>query len=90
MVMEPEEDAVRCPACGVPTTVVLGDTQALCTNDAADNFCHVIFFDPSLPDGGMSDPQFITLTDDGRVLPAPSALDIPGPRGGDLGDGTPA
>lgn len=46
-----------CPVCGTASGMVLGPTQAFCTADD----CAVLMFNPSLPDGGMSDPQFIDL-----------------------------
>lgn len=48
----------RCPACNEESTMVIGPTQAACTNDQG---CQVLFFNPSLPDGGMSQTQVIDL-----------------------------
>lgn len=50
-------DDIRCPLCGAAAFMVLNPTQAFCGDDE----CHVVMFNPSLPDGGMSDPQFIDL-----------------------------
>lgn len=49
----------RCPACRVPSGMVIGDTQAICTNDEG---CNVVTFNPSLPDGGLSKAQGIDLS----------------------------
>lgn len=57
----PSVDAV-CPVCDTPSTMVLNAEQALCTNRSG---CAVLMFNPSLPDGGLSNPQFVDL-DDGR------------------------
>lgn len=48
----------HCPICGTLSTLIIGDEQAFCTNRET---CLVITFNPSLPDGGASDPQFIDL-----------------------------
>jgi hypothetical protein len=50
---------LHCPVCGELSGFVLGPTQALCTNTTGG--CKVIMFNPSLPDGGMSNPHFIDL-----------------------------
>lgn len=56
-----EREPYDCPMCGWTARLIVGPTQALCSNpdDAA---CSVIMFNPSLPDGGMSDPQIITTS----------------------------
>lgn len=46
----------NCPACGVEARLIIGETQAVCSNDET---CHVITFNPSLPDGGMSQVTFL-------------------------------
>lgn len=48
----------NCPVCGTPSKLIIDETQAFCTN--LDG-CSVLSFNPSLPDGGMSNPQFINL-----------------------------
>jgi len=55
---------IRCPVCGEPSTLVIGPTQAFCTNV---NDCDVVTFDPSLPDGGMSDPHYIEWEQDSQT-----------------------
>lgn len=39
--------------------MAFGPTQALCTNE---HNCAVVFFNPSLEDGGMADAQFIDMS----------------------------
>jgi len=51
----------HCPMCGTLSEMVIGETQAFCTNKTG---CPVISFDPSLPDGGMSNTHFIELPED--------------------------
>lgn len=51
----------NCPVCGTPSTLIIGPTQAFCTN--VDG-CSVLTFNPSLPDGGMSKMNFINLDDE--------------------------
>ena len=46
----------HCPVCGTLSTLIIGPTQAFCTNTAD---CRVVVFNPSLPDGGMSDVHVI-------------------------------
>jgi hypothetical protein len=53
---------VHCPVCGTGSELVIGATQALCTNDET---CRVIFFNPSLPDGGLSNPSVLDLSGTG-------------------------
>jgi hypothetical protein len=48
----------RCPGCNAESEMVIGPTQALCTNSQG---CRVLFFDPSLPDGGLSQAQVVDL-----------------------------
>lgn len=50
----------RCPICGTESELVLGPTQAFCTQ--TDPECRVVMFNPSLPDGGLSDPQYVDLS----------------------------
>lgn len=47
-----------CPVCRTASDLVIGPTQALCTNGAD---CRVIFFDPSKPDGGLSRAHTIDI-----------------------------
>ncbi len=47
----------HCPACGELAELIMGPTQAFCTNDEMK--CRVISFNPSLPDGGMSNVNVI-------------------------------
>jgi hypothetical protein len=46
----------HCPVCNTESQLVIGPTQAFCTN--VDG-CLVVMFNPSLPDGGMSDIHVI-------------------------------
>lgn len=46
----------HCRACGTLSQLVLNDVQAFCTNTES---CNVLIFNPSLPDGGMSDMKLI-------------------------------
>lgn len=55
-----------CPVCGKQSEMVIGPTQAMCTNTAPGG-CLVILFDPSLPDGGLSNAQVVDFPD----LPPP-------------------
>jgi len=43
--------------------MVIGPEQAFCTNVGNDNKCNVINFNPSLPDGGLSQMKFIHFND---------------------------
>ena len=40
----------HCPMCHSLSELVINPEQAFCTNDG----CNVVMFNPSLPDGGMS------------------------------------
>lgn len=55
---EPKKPNFNCPVCGTLSTLIIGPTQAFCTNSES---CDVLCFDPSLADGGMSNPNFINL-----------------------------
>jgi len=58
------EPNYRCPVCGTLSTMIIGETQAFCTNlEEGDQKCNVISFNPSLPDGGLSEMKFINLDD---------------------------
>jgi hypothetical protein len=50
----------HCPVCGTLSILILGPTQAFCTNFDG---CKVLSFNPSVPDGGLSNPQFIHWKD---------------------------
>lgn len=53
------EPNYHCPVCGTVSTIIVGPTQAMCSNEAeGPEGCPVLFFNPSLPDGGLSNPQF--------------------------------
>jgi hypothetical protein len=52
----------HCPVCGTLSEMILGPTQAFCTNRES---CKVLVFDPSLPDGGWSNMKFI----DWKIIP---------------------
>lgn len=54
------EPNYHCPVCGTPSDLVMGPTQAFCTNRDG---CNVISFNPSLADGGLSNPNFFDLSD---------------------------
>jgi hypothetical protein len=49
----------RCPGCNTEAELVIGPTQASCTNE---NGCNIFTFDPSLPDGGLSEASVIDLS----------------------------
>ncbi len=49
----------HCPSCGTLSKLIIGDTQAFCTNTEG---CRVLNFNPSLPDGGMSEAKEVDLT----------------------------
>lgn len=49
----------HCPKCETLSALIVGPTQAFCTNDTS---CNVFSFNPSLPDRGMSNPQEIDLS----------------------------
>lgn len=55
---QPMKPNYNCPVCGTPSKLIIGPTQAFCTNTDS---CDVLCFNPSLPDGGMSHPNFINL-----------------------------
>jgi hypothetical protein len=46
----------HCPICGTLSTLIIGPEQAFCTNLEG---CNVVTFNPSLPDGGLSDMHVI-------------------------------
>lgn len=48
----------RCPGCDTPSGLVVGPGQAFRTNEGD---CRVVMFDPSLPDGGLSQATVINL-----------------------------
>lgn len=48
----------RCPVCETLSGMVLNVNQAFCTDDA----CHVLMFNPSSPDGGMSNTKVVDLS----------------------------
>ena len=50
------EPNYHCPICGTRSQLVIGPTQAFCTNRVD---CGVVTFDPSLSDGGLSDMHVI-------------------------------
>lgn len=54
----------ECPDCGQEPVLMVGDSQWMCGNSD----CSVIFWNPSLADGGNSNRQEVTLTH----LPGPS------------------
>ncbi|MGH3923773.1 MAG: hypothetical protein ACRDTT_13045 [Pseudonocardiaceae bacterium] len=47
----PAEPDYRCPGCNTVSSLVIGPEQAFCTNEDG---CAIVMFDPSLPDGGLS------------------------------------
>ena len=49
----------HCPICGTLSELVIGPTQAFCTNKTG---CKVLMWNPSLPDGGLSDAEFVDLS----------------------------
>jgi hypothetical protein len=49
----------HCPACEHLATLALSEVQAMCGNEQ----CHVLMFNPSLPDGGMRNPHFVDMPD---------------------------
>ena len=53
------EPNFHCPKCHTRSQLIVGLTQAFCTNEAD---CNVFSFNPSLPDGGMSNPSEIDLS----------------------------
>ena len=53
----PPVDAV-CPVCSTASAMVLSAVQAFCTNEDG---CNVLMFDPSLPDGGLSNARTVNL-----------------------------
>lgn len=53
------EPNFHCPKCHQPSSLIVGPTQAFCTNEQD---CNVFSFNPSLPDGGMSDASVIDLS----------------------------
>lgn len=48
----------HCPLCRVESTLVINTVQAFCTGG---DDCEVLMFNPSLPDGGLSDFRIIRL-----------------------------
>lgn len=53
-----KRDPYDCPVCGQPARLALVG-QAFCSNET----CAVISFNPSLPDGGLSDISYVDLSD---------------------------
>jgi hypothetical protein len=53
----------HCPFCGELSDLVMNPEQAFCTNTAVgpdgNDICPVVMFNPSLPDGGLSETQQI-------------------------------
>lgn len=47
----------KCPVCGTESHLIVSKTQAFCENES----CRVLSFNPSLPDGGMSDMHEVDL-----------------------------
>jgi hypothetical protein len=45
----------NCPKCAAPSALILNPEQAFCENPE----CNVVMFNPSLPDGGSSNPTEI-------------------------------
>jgi hypothetical protein len=50
------EPNYHCPVCEEESHMIVGPTQAFCTNREG---CKVITFNPSLPDRGMSQVNYI-------------------------------
>lgn len=48
----------RCPGCNTPSGLIMDATQAFCTKETG---CSVFTFNPSLPDGGLSQASVIDL-----------------------------
>ena len=55
---EPTEPNYHCPVCETLSELVIGPTQAFCTNTTG---CPLLTFNPSLPDRGMSLLNFINV-----------------------------
>jgi hypothetical protein len=53
------EPNYHCPVCGTLSTLIISSVQAFCTNTEG---CMVLSFDPSLPDGGMSQMHEVDLS----------------------------
>ena len=56
-----------CPLCGKVSNLPINPEQAFCTNDN----CDVVMFNPSLPDGGLSqavEMEDVTLQDGTRIF----------------------
>lgn len=47
-----------CPLCGTLSQLVISERQAFCTGG---DDCPVLMFDPSLPDGGLSNARSVDL-----------------------------
>jgi hypothetical protein len=57
----------QCPVCGQTSEFVLNEEQAFCTNDETYRgglTCKVLMFNPSLPDGGLSQAHEIEFETD--------------------------
>lgn len=48
----------RCPGCDTAAGLVISPVQAFCGNEDS---CRIITFNPSLPDGGLSQAAVINL-----------------------------
>jgi hypothetical protein len=57
--MSDRDPNYHCPLCGTLSTLIISPLQAFCTNTEG---CQVLLFNPSLPDGGMSDAAEVDLS----------------------------
>jgi hypothetical protein len=55
---DPVEPDYHCPGCSLHAYLILGPTQAFCGNTES---CRVLMFNPSLPDGGLSQAGSVNL-----------------------------
>lgn len=49
----------RCPGCNTESRLIIGPEQAFCMNETG---CSVLSFNPSLPDGGLSEGRAVDLS----------------------------
>jgi hypothetical protein len=48
----------HCPGCSTLSQMIMGPEQAFCTNETS---CRIMWFNPSLPDGGLSQAKVVDL-----------------------------
>lgn len=63
----------RCPGCNTESRFIIGPTQAMCSDDD----CRVFTFNPSLPDGGLSQARVIDIGQERPIGSTPVGFTCP-------------